>query len=66
MACTSLDLESVELEAGRCQGSDHLGKGGFVRIILSIRPLGHGAFSGKGDWETGSVGCFFLLLSGQG
>lgn len=59
MSCTSLGLESVEPEAGGCQGSDHLGKGGFVRILLSVCPLGHGAFSGKGGWETGSVGCFF-------
>lgn len=48
-------LESVEPEAGGHQGSDQLGKGGFVRIILSVRPLGQGAFSGKGGWETGSV-----------
>lgn len=37
-----------------------------MRIILSVCPLGHGAFSGKEGWETGSIGCFFPLLSGQG
>lgn len=29
-----------------------------MRIVLSVRPLGQGAFTGKGGWETGSVGCF--------
>lgn len=31
-----------------------------MRIVLSVGPLGQGAFTGKGGWETGSVGCFFF------
>lgn len=66
MACTSLGLDSVEPAAGGCQSSAQLGKEGFVRSILSARPLGQGGFGGKGGQETGSVGCFSPSINRSG